>query len=659
MNTKITGLLLTVISFLEASSAAYATFPGTNGKIAYTTGEQKILFVNPDGTGLEAIPTPESALAVRVSPDASKILYLGSIPSDPPGGKPCNDLYIINKDGSGHANLTNSCIGAAGFSWSPNGTKIAFTQNFQIWVMNSDGLSKAQVTNSGAAPNWSPDGKKIAYYDVGSVFNESHIFIKDLENNNVMQITPEYQGLLRFQFPNWSPDGTKIALQGSSDNIIFTVNADGSSAQANFITTYGRFPSWSPDGNKIVFSRITNPINDSSAIATININADGTGTGLLQITPAKGNPDWTTLPQTPSVPPENDDFDSATTIAALRFDNEQSTLGATMAADDPNSVCAEKSSNVWYKVTLGQNAKIKATTDGSNYETTLSVYTGSRGSLSQVACNPSSVLVDARAGVTYYFAVGAHNSVGGQLKFSVEAVVPPQNDLLANATVIDKLSYSNEISTLYAGTEAGDPTGCYGITPSVWYRYTPPKTIRVLARTGLSDYHASVNVYTGSPGNLTPVTCGDQGSGSFSAIAGNTYYFGIGAFYGQEGQLRFTVDEGLQINVSINANGSATKAGVATVSGTLTCSKPTSGYINLSLQQKFIRSIAQGSGGTPVACNADKPAPWSVQVISNTFTLFGAGKADTSASAYDFYDPVSSDYASSFASKTISLTGKK
>ena len=81
---------------------ANATFPGTNGKIAYITGEPKIFLINPDGTGLEEIPTPLPAISqggLRVSPDASKILYEGSIEFLDPNGElqVCADIYVINQ----------------------------------------------------------------------------------------------------------------------------------------------------------------------------------------------------------------------------------------------------------------------------------------------------------------------------------------------------------------------------------------------------------------------------------------------------------------------------------------------------------------------------------------------------------------------------------
>ena len=57
--------------------------------------------------------------------------------------------------------------------------------------------------------------------------------------------------------------------------------------------------------------------------------------------------------------------------------------------------------------------RIEANTFDSNYDTTLSVYTGSRGSLTQLACNDDSgslqsrIRFDAVAGTTYYFMVSS------------------------------------------------------------------------------------------------------------------------------------------------------------------------------------------------------------------------------------------------------------
>jgi hypothetical protein len=82
-----------------------------------------------------------------------------------------------------------------------------------------------------------------------------------------------------------------------------------------------------------------------------------------------------------------------------------------VAPDDP--FCAGRSATVWYAFTPTSDMVLRAHTFGSDYDTTLSVYTGSPGNLSQIACNDdalglqSQVVFTATAGETYYFMVGA------------------------------------------------------------------------------------------------------------------------------------------------------------------------------------------------------------------------------------------------------------
>ena len=95
-------------------------------------------------------------------------------------------------------------------AWSPDGTKIAFSSEGDIYVMNADGSAQTRLTRD-------------AQYDV---------------------------------FPDWSPDGSKIAVTGGSTatGFIDVINADGTGRTR--LTHGGReyFPEWSPDGTKIAYT---------------------------------------------------------------------------------------------------------------------------------------------------------------------------------------------------------------------------------------------------------------------------------------------------------------------------------------------------------------------------------------------------------------------
>jgi hypothetical protein len=119
--------------------------------------------------------------------------------------------------------------------------------------------------------------------------------------------------------------------------------------------------------------------------------------------------------------PSNDDFDDATVISELPFSDSIDTTGATTADDDPG--CFGQGSTVWYAFTPEEDIPVRADTGGSDYLATVSVYTGSRGKLTQIACdNQGRMQFEAVAGETYFFMVGGQfgGGPGGQLDFSVD-----------------------------------------------------------------------------------------------------------------------------------------------------------------------------------------------------------------------------------------------
>lgn len=136
-----------------------------------------------------------------------------------------------------------------------------------------------------------------------------------------------------------------------------------------------------------------------------------------------------------AVIPGNDDFDNAVDITALPFTDELNTSEATTAADDPAdpedpAVCFIGGHTVWYQFTPSKDTRINANTIGSDFDTGIAVFTGTRGALTLIDCNDdlllgrdrvSSVTFDAVAGTTYYFMVGSCcGTDGGNLVFNLK-----------------------------------------------------------------------------------------------------------------------------------------------------------------------------------------------------------------------------------------------
>ena len=77
------------------------------------------------------------------------------------------DIYSIRTDGSGLARLTTDGHDS-GPRWSPDGTRIAYLDHGNLWIMKSNGHGKTQITNSApgatdARPSWSPGGRFLAF----------------------------------------------------------------------------------------------------------------------------------------------------------------------------------------------------------------------------------------------------------------------------------------------------------------------------------------------------------------------------------------------------------------------------------------------------------------------------------------------------------------
>jgi hypothetical protein len=132
-------------------------------------------------------------------------------------------------------------------------------------------------------------------------------------------------------------------------------------------------------------------------------------------------------------PPANDDFASPVLIPSNPARLTQNVTNATQAPDDPWCFGGGTQS-VWYAFTPLTNLTLEANTFGSDYDTALSVYTGTRGALSQLACNAdaggvlqSRIRFSATAGTTYYFMAssGFIPALAANLVFNLQLAPPP------------------------------------------------------------------------------------------------------------------------------------------------------------------------------------------------------------------------------------------
>lgn len=126
------------------------------------------------------------------SPDGSYIIYIGLT----------SEVYKIkNNDTTQRERITNlNSINPYAYliqypKYSPDGSKIVFESNANVWLMDNDGMNQKQITsNGGLQPSWSSNGQKIVY--IGSSNDNKYnpiedgtVWIMNADGSNKQQLT--------------------------------------------------------------------------------------------------------------------------------------------------------------------------------------------------------------------------------------------------------------------------------------------------------------------------------------------------------------------------------------------------------------------------------------------------------------------------------------
>jgi Tol biopolymer transport system component len=245
--------------------------------------ERGLYIINSDGTGLTEIG-PEDVFDPSWSPVDNRILCYGGENSE---------LYVIDLD----ENVTEKITLAEHAmypAWSPNGTKIVYYVyddtnaplplydpqcdgtgiSISIWIMNSDGTGKTQLTTDEdghcSDPSFSPDGTEILYnkgfMHPGVPFlvrSESEIWVMNSNGSDKHAIYTSEDSKFYLHQRAWSKNNEIMfeKIQWQKAPQIWVMNSDGTNPRAVIVpeesmdaVLYGDI-AWDNTGTKIVTTK--------------------------------------------------------------------------------------------------------------------------------------------------------------------------------------------------------------------------------------------------------------------------------------------------------------------------------------------------------------------------------------------------------------------
>lgn len=267
--------------------------------------------------------------------------------------------------------------------------------------------------------------------------------------------------------------------------------------------------------------------------------------------------------------PYNDDFANAGVIGGVPYNViGLPTAGATTRGLDPLHPCGSASTprqsrSVWYAYTPLLTGNYHMDTVVSNYDTVLSVWSGTWGALTNVACDDdsggnwtSALNVTLVGGVTYYIeATNYGNGSGGLLHLFVN-LNPPPNDDFDYALYAAGASYSDYENTTNATTAGDDPSFSCGVyfsgqgSHSVWYTLASAYRRVLTVNTLTSNYDTVLGVWTGPRGALSLAACNDDTGGGYQSQtqvalqAGVVYHIEALGYGSGSGALNFATSLG-------------------------------------------------------------------------------------------------------------------
>lgn len=192
--------------------------------------------------------------------------------------------WLMDREGHNKRDVSGGGGGFAyGYSVSPDGSRISYHDNYQIFISNPDGSDKRRIETGNSfnfVPQWSPDGEWLMFVS-GEHYNcHPHLVRSDGTELRKLADRGGYRGVVeRLKHPDfhsessdvpvWTPDSQSLIYTAKvGDSIeLMRVDLEGRVSQltASRPGTRHYHPAVSPDGQSVLFG------SDSSGVMQLYV----------------------------------------------------------------------------------------------------------------------------------------------------------------------------------------------------------------------------------------------------------------------------------------------------------------------------------------------------------------------------------------------------
>ena len=220
------------------------------------------------GLTIESIVAVESPREFRIHPRDRVVAYTAEAAG-------ARQLFTLSLRGSGALpiQITASEQAVSEPQWSPDGRRLAFVRDGEVWIVDADGSRLTLVVDKpggGKDPRWSPDGRRIAFVSRRRGWSQVWRVEAPVPRRGRPQRDPRPAEPVAITAPGvdvesyaWSPDGRQLAVMAQqrpdrldTDQIAIVDVEDGDQRIVAGESSHDTGANWLPDGSLVYVSDV-------------------------------------------------------------------------------------------------------------------------------------------------------------------------------------------------------------------------------------------------------------------------------------------------------------------------------------------------------------------------------------------------------------------